>query len=162
MEQALIAIGSFLIGYVGRVASELFIGDRTERRRQSAARAALQRETLMELQDEFHRMVLLWQRIYGLTEEEFGRTGKWSLVAPEGWSDDEYQSRSRVLVLESRVEDEQLRGLIHRTHSQVRVAVLDDEMNEADREHEHRVGWQLYEEAMERMGHEIRRNGGAR
>jgi len=76
-------------------------------------RANFQRETLLNLQDAVVKLTRTAGRMHHIDEMEHRKTGKWGGFSfPEGLSDDALQAGVAIMVLTSRVRDEQIREMV--------------------------------------------------
>jgi hypothetical protein len=114
---------TLFLGFAASWISEWFRDGRTIKREREAREAAsrvqrserrtnFQRETLLNLQDSVAKLARATGRMHHLDEMEHRKTGKWrSSRFPENLNADAHQSNVSVMLLTSRVRDDDIREL---------------------------------------------------
>lgn len=156
------------LGYIGSWVSERLRDRRTAAREREAResvrraqlserRAGFQRETLINLQDAVVKLTRAAGRMHHSDEMEFQRTGTWGgHLLPEDISDDAHQANVAMLVLTSRVRDQQIRELADSFRSEANKIGMPHRSREADRETLTKIG-EFLEPLHKRIGEILRR-----
>jgi len=103
-----------LTSFLGFAASkrEREARDSASRAQRFERRANFQRETLLNLQDSVAKLARATGRMHHFDLTEHRKTGKWrASLFPEGFSDDAQQATVLVMLLTSRVRDDDIREL---------------------------------------------------